>query len=118
VTHDPVASAARAAASEFSAQQGPGLAADLEAALHARDSERAPTRFGDPVALAGLIVSIASLAWQIYSDRVKKAEKPTHEVLAREVRIAQRTRTEVTGTEEKIIEIVATEIIRASDSDN
>ena len=118
MTDDPVAAAARAVASELSAQYGPRLPVDVEAALYARDSERPPDRFIDPVALGSLIVSIASLAWTIYSGRAKKAQKPTPEVLAREVRVAQRTRTDVTGTEEKIIEVVATEIIRAAESDD
>jgi hypothetical protein len=43
------------------------------------------------------------------------SEKPTQDSLSREVRITQRTRTEVTGTEEKIIEVVVSEFLRLSE---
>lgn len=114
---DRVAAAARAAAGELAAQYGSALAADVEAALCARDSDYRPERYFDPVALGSLIVSIASLGWTIYSG-MKKSQQPTSEVLARQIRVVQRTRGDITGNQEKIIEVVATEIIRAAESDS
>lgn len=35
----------------------------------------------DPVALASLIVGVASLAWTIYADLRERAAKPTAEVI-------------------------------------
>lgn len=117
MTDQPAATAARATARQLSGDYGPRLAIDVERILHARGAEHRQERYFDPLELAGLIVSIASLAWQIYDSRRKKGEKPTAPVLAREVRIVQRERTGLDGTEEKIIEIVATEIIRATAED-
>lgn len=65
---DPVERIARAAATRLTAKHGPSLRVEVEAALHARDSTREPDRYLDPVALGGLIVSIATLAWTIYTD--------------------------------------------------
>jgi hypothetical protein len=106
------ARAARAAAQRLSGEFGPRLVIDVETALYSPDGERHPAQYFDPLELAGLIVSIASLSWQVYDTRRKKGEKPTAPVLAREVRVIQRERTGLDGTTEKIIEIVATEITR------
>ena len=115
MTDQPVPAAARAAARQLSAEYGPRLVIDVETALYARDGEHRPTGYFDPLELAGLIVSIASLAWQIYDTRRKKGEKPTAPILAREVRVVQREHTGLDGTKEKIIEIVATEITRSAE---
>jgi hypothetical protein len=112
MTDDPVAAVARAAADQLAAKYGPRLAGDVEAALHERGPEHPPTRYLDPVELGSLIVSIASLAWTIYSSRKSTGQKPTPQVLAREIRIVQRERSDITGAQEEIIEVVATEIVR------
>ncbi|MGA2826712.1 MAG: hypothetical protein ABSF03_11390 [Streptosporangiaceae bacterium] len=117
MTDDRVGVAARAAASQLSAQYGPRLEAQVAAALYARGDEQPTRQFIDPVELGSLIVSIAGLAWQIYDDRRKQRQKPTAEELARAVRVEQRTRSDLTGFEEKVIEIVAVEIIKAVDGD-
>jgi hypothetical protein len=49
----------------------------VEAALYARDGERRPERYFDPVELGSFLVSVAALAWQIYDSHRKKGEKPT-----------------------------------------
>jgi hypothetical protein len=56
---DPAADAARAAAVILAPSHGPNLPAEVEAALAARHG---PGRYLDPVSLASLIVSIATLA--------------------------------------------------------
>lgn len=117
MTSDPVARAARAAAARLQAEQGMRVAAEMEAALAAREAGKRPDRYVDPVGLASLIVSIASLAWQVYDSRRKEGGKPTAPSLAREVRLAQRERTGLDGTQERIIEIVVGEIIKAEDDD-
>lgn len=113
---DPVAVAARAAARHLSGLYGPRLALDTEAALHAHRPGGEPGRqYVDPAAVAGVIVSVASLAWQIYSDRNSRQEKPTVQWLAQVLRIEHRKQQRDIGeAEEEIIEIIAIEIIKAA----
>ncbi len=59
--NDPITIVARAAAQRLEAEARPGLVAEVEAALAARESPSAPPQYVDPVALASLIVGIASL---------------------------------------------------------
>ncbi len=113
---DPAADAARSAAAILAPDLGPSLPAEVEAALAARDSEQRPDRYFDPVSLASLIVSIATLAWQIYTDQHNRTADPPPDSIARQVRITLRDQDTVLppGTK-RITEIVATEITRHAD---
>jgi hypothetical protein len=112
---DPVAAAARAAAGRLSDQHGPGLAADVEAALHTRDTGHRPDRYLDPVSLGSLIVSIASLAWTIYTGLKQKTPNPPPDVLSRAVRVELRARGDhAASSQDQITDVVVTEIIRAA----
>jgi hypothetical protein len=114
---DPAAEAARSAASILAADLGPGLPAEVEAALAARGAQRRSDRFFDPVSLAGLIVAIATLAWTIYNDQRNRAKdrEPEAGSIARQVRITLREQdTALPPGAERITEVVATEIIRQS----
>ena len=125
---DPAAQAARSAAAILAPAHGPALPAEVEAALAARDPGHRPGRYLDPVSLASLIVSIATLAWTVYNDQrtrnTKNTPDPDPEAIARQVRITLREQDTLlpAGTEhitEHITEIIATEITRhASDPDN
>jgi hypothetical protein len=116
VTGDPVAMAARAAAARLGGQHSPGLAADVETALHNRGTEQRPDRYFDPVSLGSLIVSIASLAWSIYIGLKQKTANPAPDVLARAVRVELRTRSDTTAASQtEVTDVVVTEIIRAVD---
>jgi hypothetical protein len=119
LTDDPVAaSVAVAAARQLAAQFGlPRLPLDVEAAIRSRGAMEQPEQFIDPVVLGSLIVSIASLAWQVYSDKKKEGSKPTRDTLTRIVRVRRRESGDLTGAEEKIIEVVAAEIIKAVGDD-
>ena len=110
---DPAADAARSAAAILAPDLGPGLPAEVEAALAARDTGQRPDRYLDPVSLASLIVAIADLAWTIYNDRRKQTPDPPPDSIARQVRITLRDQDTVLppGTE-RITEVVATEITR------
>jgi hypothetical protein len=115
---DPIATAARAAAAQFTSSYGPGLPADVEAALHARNARERPAQYLDPISLAGLIVAVASLAWTIYTDQRKKTPAPSPDTVARAVRVELRTHTHSDvdpADQEKITSIVITEIIRNAD---
>jgi hypothetical protein len=115
---DPAADAARATAVMLAPAYGPSLPADVEAALAARHAEQRVNRFLDPISLATLIVSVATLAWTIYNDqRERSAEPPPPARLARQVRITLREQDTVLpeGTE-RIIELITTEITRHASS--
>jgi hypothetical protein len=64
------ASIARYAAARLTATLGPDLPAQVERELKA-DPLDPPKRLVDPVSLAALLVSVASLAWTIWRD-IKK----------------------------------------------
>jgi hypothetical protein len=110
---DPAAEAARAAAAVLVSQFGPGLPTEVEAALAARSTQHRPSRYVDPVSLAGLIVAIATLAWTIYNDQRSRTPSPPPENIARQVRITLREQdTALPEGTERITEIIATEITR------
>lgn len=113
MTGDPVAAAARATAIKLATQYGSGLTADVEAALHARGTEHRPEQYFDPVSLGSLIVSIATLAWTIYTGLKTKTARPTPEALARAVRVELRTRGDHdSGHTDNVTDVVVTEVIR------
>jgi hypothetical protein len=113
---DLAADAARSAAAILAADLGPNLPAEVEAALAARDTRQRPDRYLDPVSLASLIVSIATLAWTIYNDQRRHTPDPPPNSVARQVRITLREQdiSLPPGTE-RITEVVATEITRQAE---
>jgi hypothetical protein len=116
---DPAADAARAAAVILAPGLGPGLPAEVEAALYTRESGAQGPRRYDPglaVGAASLIVTIAQLAWSIVSDRREHTAKPSHEAVVRQVRIALRHQDRPLPPDtDRITEVVITEIIRLED---
>jgi len=108
---DPVATAARAAATRLAAEHGPGLAADVEAALHGRDTARPGQYPVDLISAGNLIVAIATLAWMIYTRPRDKSPGPSPSTLARQVRIEWR-RQHPTSPPDRFIETVSIEIIQ------
>jgi len=115
VTPDPIAAVARAAAARLAAEHGPGLTADVEAALAAQDTEQRPGQYLDPVSLGILIVAIATLAWTIYTDKRKTTPNPPPSAVAREVRIELRQQgTTSPHDTDQITEIVVTELLQAA----
>ncbi|CAM5424108.1 hypothetical protein [Streptomyces griseomycini] len=84
---NPVELGARAAAQRLTTPHSPHLASDVEAALHARQSTTRPEQYLDPISLGALIVSVASLAWTVYSDLKKQTSAPHRDVITRHVRI-------------------------------
>ncbi|MFJ7325322.1 hypothetical protein ACIQVN_03595 [Streptomyces cyaneofuscatus] len=87
---DPIEQGARAAAQRLTAPAYANLAHEVEVALHNRGADRRPVQYTDPMALAGLIVSIATLAWTVYNDirsRNSAAPAPAPDIVARRVRL-------------------------------
>ncbi len=108
---DPVARIARAAAAHLAAEHGPALPVDVEAALHARDSTPGPERYLDPVALGALVVSVASLAWSIYTDLKQKTPNPSPDVLARAIRVQIRETTPDSPNRDRVVDIVVDGVV-------
>lgn len=80
----PAAAAARAAAVILAPDLGPGLPAEVEAALRARPAHRQrPGRYdatviaGLAISAASLIVTAAQLAWSILTERRPDAPEPS-----------------------------------------
>jgi hypothetical protein len=110
-----VARAARATARELAPQYGIRLEAQVEAALF--DTEAvASCQFIDPTALGSLIVSIAALAYQIYSDHQKRESKPTSEFIVHTIK--KKRSVELTEMETKIIETVSAEVVKYGDNED
>ena len=112
---DPITIAARTTTEQLAAEYGPGLAAEVEAALHAQGATHRPSQYLDPVSLGGLIVAIATLAWSIYSDLRKKTPNPSPSVVTRHVRTELREHSNTSRPEaDRIIDIVVTEITQTA----
>jgi hypothetical protein len=110
---DPAADAARTAAVILAPDLGLSLPAEVEAALAARGTHQRPDRYLDPVSLATLIVTIATLAWTICNDQRNHTPDPPPATIARQIRISLRDQdTHLPPGTERITEIVATEITR------
>jgi hypothetical protein len=109
---DPVGDIARATAQRLAPEHGERLQAEVEATLYARDTVRVAEQFVDPTALAGLIVSIATLAWTIYSDLRKEKPEVAPEVAERELRVELRRFGEGGPERDRVDEIIVTEIVR------
>jgi hypothetical protein len=121
---ETVAAAARAAAADLAGQLGqPALEVDVEVALYATarsaDGEARPPRYVDPVAVAGLVVALAQLGYQVYTDQKKKhGRKPSHESLAREIRVRQWETGEVPKPQLRVLDVVIREVIKAADAED
>jgi hypothetical protein len=116
---DPAADAARSAAATLALDLGSRLPAEVEALLAARNAQQRPDHYLDPISLASLIVSIATLAWTIYNDQRARDDQHDHapgpppDVLARQIRITLRDQDiQLPDGTERITEIIATEITR------
>jgi len=112
---DPIEHCARAVAQRMAADYGSGLPADVETALHTRGSTPRPEQYLDPISLAGLIVSVATLAWTVYTDLRKKTPEPSPDVLTRTIRVQMRNSTELDPAQrDRIIDIIVEETVQAA----
>lgn len=90
----------------------------MEAALHHTVAGRTG-QYGDPVALASLVVSVAALAWGVYNDLKTRTPAPRAEVVQRHVRVrlsqTDQPAPGLSGTElEQVIHITVTEVLNAA----
>ena len=114
---DPISAAARAAAECLVIDYGPRLAGEVEAALHAPGPDHRREQY-DPVSVASLIVSAASLAWAIYISLKKNTPDPSPKYVVHSVSLRLKDRVDMDidpVSRDRVIEVVVTEVIRASD---
>jgi len=112
--NDPAQTGARAAAGRLVAEYGRQLPADVERALHLRDAPQRPDQYFDPASLGGLIVSIATLAWTVYTDLKPQTPAPAIDVIARAVRVRLDHNSKLNpDQQEHIIDVTVEETVRA-----
>jgi hypothetical protein len=112
---DPVEAAARSAAERLNGRYGPGLPSEVEAVLLDTQAGGGPRQYVDPISLASLVVSVAGLAWSIYSDQRSRGPDPAASDLVTAVRSALRSPDHAGPVpQEEIIEIVVTEVTRVA----
>src|SRR5581483_8212814 len=108
----PVVHTARTAAQRLAGEHGTWLADEVEAALYA---DQRPSRYGDPIALGSLIVSVATLAWTIYQDLRTKTSTPAPQVISRRIRLElSDDSTTPAPQRDRIIDVVVEEVIHAA----
>ncbi|MFG1606460.1 hypothetical protein [Actinoplanes sp. NPDC049265] len=108
---EAVAAIARATADRLADRYGPHLSTAVEAAVHQTDGR--PQQYVDPVAIGGLIVSVATLAWQIHKDLKKTTPEPKPQVVTRTVRLRLPGTTGLAPADrDLIIDAVVTEIFQ------
>jgi hypothetical protein len=113
---DPVGDIARATAQRLAPEHGERLQAEVEAALYARIRTRGAEQYViDPIALASLIVAIATLAWTIYSDLRKEKPDIAPQVAERELRVELRRFGGQGPERDRVDEIIVTEIVRGGE---
>ena len=118
--NEAVAKMARTAAERLTTELSqPRLPAEVEAELRSEACGPIPRQYLDPISLAGLVVSVASLAWTIYSDLKLKAETPKPEVVARTIRVRLQDGDPPTAASsaerDRIIEVVVEETVNQAD---
>jgi hypothetical protein len=90
----------------------------VEVELQAERTTRRPNQYFDPVSVGGLIVGVATLAWNVYKDLRSEKSKPSDDAVARRVRVALREAdAPVVRRQDLIIEVVVREVIQAADED-
>lgn len=114
---DPVEKIAWAAAARLAPEFGPRTETEVAAALYVRLRPGNATQY-DPVAIGSLIVSIAALAWQIFTDHRNRKPNPSRKVSERVLRTEVRREFEATPTTLRITEVVIDRILTSSDLDS
>ncbi len=115
--NDLIAVSALASAERLAAEHGPGLPADVEAALYAQEPESNSGQYLDPLSLGSLIISVATLAWTVYADLRKTTPEPSPDEMTRTIRIGLSDRSDIDlskGARNRMIEIVVSETIRTA----
>jgi hypothetical protein len=109
---DSVEAISLAAATRLAAQGEAQAELEVAAALAAGPNNRRD-HYIDPISLGALIVSVATLAWQVYTDLKARNVNPSREVVARKIRIQlEDSDRPTTSDDAKVIDIVVDETIK------
>jgi hypothetical protein len=114
---DFVADAARSAAATLAPDLGQHLPVEVEAALAARAGDQRPDSYQEVASLGSVTVSAAAFAWTIYNNQRNSSQgpRPDADSIAYQVHAALHDGDAVLQPDtDRIIEVVATEIIRQS----
>ena len=102
------------AARRLTEQYGVGLVDEVETQLRGAAK---PERFVvDPLSIASLIVSVASLGWTIYQDIRKGGGRPSAESVEVRVRVHFGERLPFAKDEQLAIKVVVDELVHAMDN--
>jgi hypothetical protein len=116
---EPIEQCARAAAQRLTSEFGPRGDRRRRSGATYEGAFPRPERYFDPVSLGGLTVSIATLAWTIYKDIRKTAPRPSHEVLARRIRVQLSDADELDPAKrDRIIDVVVEEALQTPTADH
>ena len=105
---------ARAAAQHLTSLD-PTLPALVEARIQSNADDEQPPQFeiALAIAIAGLVVGVANLAWKVYWDLRSAGHEPGREVISRQVRLEVQLPPRVTGNlRDQVISAVVDEIYR------
>lgn len=110
---DRVGATALAAALRLAPECGQRIVADVEVALDRRDFSQPPEQYLDPISLAGLIVSVAALAWSVYADLRSRTRRPPADAIERTMRVRLRSTEAIEPSQrDRIVEVVVEETLR------
>jgi hypothetical protein len=117
-TSDSVGAISRASASRLTVHDNARSLVEVEAALATGPNDR-PQQYVDPVSVGALIVGLAKLAWDVYTDLKSRTDKPSKEIVARKIRI-QLSNSELTPAldDQNIIDVVVDETIKEGERDD
>jgi hypothetical protein len=107
---DPVDEIAWAVAARLTPEFGPRTESEVAAALYARLQPGNVNQY-DLVAIGSLIVSIAALAWQVYTDHRNKEPNSSRKVSKRVLRTEILREFEETPTTLRVTEVVIDRIL-------
>lgn len=108
---DAVQEIARAAAERLQPRLGAEVLVGTEEALRSGGDDTTPRRFLDPLSVGSFIVSVASLAWAIYSDTRTQRAEPSSDVVARRVRLQLGASTLDAAARDLIVDVVVDETV-------
>ena len=109
---DSVETISRSAANRLAIQGEPDVIVEVEAEL-ATGSDGPRDQYVDPISLGALIVSVATLAWKVYTDLRARNDKPSKDIVARKVRIQLKNSEHIPHPDyENIIAIVVDETMK------
>jgi hypothetical protein len=115
---DAVESISRASGQRLAQAMGGEIVVEIEEALRDIKPTRSD-RYVDPIALGGLIVSMAALAWTIIEDLRQRGDELKREVIVRRLLSEVEVKQSLPQSERTVvIDVIADEALRAAYGDD